>query len=466
MGINQQAELLVQRLIVWISQLLPIRPGVEPEGPGLDRERTRTRRSHVDGLGWGKPVGVKVLARAPEGPEGQEDFALGVQPCMRGGACLAPGSLIEIPDRPGAAFGGLEEGAIADGLQGAVALAIELFKAQGFAVTGAVADGQAAIPGQAGEFGEAVGILDISDEEMGADQADARNRAQALDFGERATGLTEEAAGVGLTGQGLIQGLVKEECLGPQGVVGQLFQPSRAARFGKDGGAGGEEAPVLEEGFDLELEAGLAQDGLFVGLGGAFEEDALVVGGLPDGFEFIEAQEAGQGEGVAPVVFMGILADEAIAAGIANDQLLDVGFEQLADPAGQIGFLEHEAFVGGGDGLDVVEELLGIGGETPPAALGALIVQLGQNAISGVGIQPEPCYRRSIRHREPWVMVDRFNNLADAGRIRICSFTESRKRSIQQVVRFSIYQQATRDGRSSSAVAEDVIRPACLSSGR
>ena len=443
MGINQQAELLVQRLIVWISQLLPIRPVVEPEGPGPDRERARTRRSHVDGLGWGKPVGVKVLAIAPEGPEGQEDFALGVQPCMRGGPGEAQRSLIEIPDRTGTAFGGLEEGAITDGFQGAVALAIELFKAQGFAVTGAVADGQAAIPGQAGEFGEAAGILDISDKEMGADQADTRNRAQALNFGERAAGLPQEAAGLGLAGQRLIQGLIKEQGLGPQGVVRQALQPEGAAGFAKDGGPGGEEPPVLKEGFEAEFEAGLAQDRMFVGLRGAFEEDALIVGGLPDGFEFIKAQEASQGEGVAPVVFMGILADEAIAAGIANDQLLDVGFEQLADPAGQIGFLEHEAFVGGGDGLDVVEELLGIGGETPPAALGALIVQLCQDAVFGVGIQAQPCYSSNIGHKEPWVMVNWVNNLADAGRIRICSFTESLNCSIQQVVRFSIYQQAT-----------------------
>ena len=33
---------------------------------------------------------------------------------------------------------------------------------------------------------------------------------------------------------------------------------------------------MLEEGFELELEAGLAQDGVFVAFGEAFEEDALV----------------------------------------------------------------------------------------------------------------------------------------------------------------------------------------------
>jgi hypothetical protein len=42
------------------------------------------------------------------------------------------------------------------------------------------------------------------------------------------------------------------------------------------------------------------------------------------------AQQAGQREGVAAVVLVGIVADAAIAAGITDDELLDVGLEQLA----------------------------------------------------------------------------------------------------------------------------------------
>ena len=200
---------------------------------------------------------------------------------------------------------------------------------------------------------------------------------------------------------------------------------------------------MLEEGFNLEFKAGLAENRLFVGLGGAFEEDALVVGGLPDGFEFMEAQEAGQREGVAAVVFVGIVADEAVAAGIANDELLDVGLEQLGDPTGEIGFFEHEVFDGGRDGLDIAEELLGISLETPVIDFVALIVELSQNAVFGVGIQSEPGYRCGGSHKKPFVVVNRFNNLADAWRIRICSFTESHNCSVHQVVRFSIYQQPT-----------------------
>ena len=41
----------------------------------------------------------------------------------------------------------------------------------------------------------------------------------------------------------------------------------------------------------------------------------------------------------------------------------------------------------------------------------------------------------------PFGVVNVFNNLADAWRIRICSFTESHYCSIHQVVRFSIYQE-------------------------
>ena len=200
---------------------------------------------------------------------------------------------------------------------------------------------------------------------------------------------------------------------------------------------------MLEEGFELELEAGLAQDRVFVGLGGALEEDALIVGGLPDGLVFAQTQETGQREGVPTVVLVGVVADETVAAGITNDDLLDVRLKELGDPAGEIGFFEHEPFNSGRDGLDIFEELQGISREAPVIDFVALIVELSQHAISGVGIQAEPCYRSVVSHNEPLVVINLFNSLADAWRIRICSFTESHNCSVQQVVRFSIYQQAT-----------------------
>ena len=123
---------------------------------------------------------------------------------MSGGAGLAQGSLIKVPEGTGAAFGGLKESPITDGLQDPIALTIQLFKAEGFVVTGTVTNAQAAVLGEAGEFGEAVRVLDIGDKEMGADQADAGSGAEALDLGEGAAGLTHEAAGLGLASERLI----------------------------------------------------------------------------------------------------------------------------------------------------------------------------------------------------------------------------------------------------------------------
>ena len=68
-GISQQAELLVQRLFVWISRLLPFRPVGQLKAEAPDRGNARTRRSDVNGLGAGKLVWVKVLALEPEGPD-------------------------------------------------------------------------------------------------------------------------------------------------------------------------------------------------------------------------------------------------------------------------------------------------------------------------------------------------------------------------------------------------------------
>src|ERR1019366_6920635 len=195
---------------------------------------------------------------------------------------------------------------------------------------------------------------------------------------------------------------------------------------------------MLEERFELELEAGLALDGVLVAFGDAFEEDALLLDGLPDGFECVEAQETGQGEGIALVMLVRVFTDEAVAAGITDDELLDMRLEELAEPAGEVGFFEHEPLVGGGDGLDIFDEELGLGGELPPFNFGAVIIELTEHAIFGVGIQTEPCYR-GIIHNKPWVVVNVFNNLADAWRIRICSFTERLYCSISKVVRFSNY---------------------------
>lgn len=163
---------------------------------------------------------------------------------------------------------------------------------------------------------------------------------------------------------------------------------------------------MLEEGFELKLEAGLTPDGIIVSLGGTFEEDAGVVGGLPDRFVFIEAQESGQGESIAPVMLVGMRADETIVAGIADDDLLDVRPQELGDPAGEIGFFKHEALVGGRDGLDVLNQSVGLGAEAPPLAFDALVIEMSQETILGVGIKPQPCDRGRVSHNEPFNVND------------------------------------------------------------
>ena len=75
-GISQQAELLVQRLFVWISRLLPIRPVVQLKAKHLTR--VRPHEAFTRQWGAGKLVWVKVLVIEPEGPKDEEDFALGV----------------------------------------------------------------------------------------------------------------------------------------------------------------------------------------------------------------------------------------------------------------------------------------------------------------------------------------------------------------------------------------------------
>ena len=176
-------------------------------------------------MGWvrEKLFGVKFPAGEPEGPQGEQDFALGVQPRMGGGTGVAQGKLIEVPDGTGAAFGGLEIGAIADGFQGADALAVELLIAERLVIAGALADAETTVAGEAGEFAEAFWILDIGDEEMSADETDAGNGTQALDFGELTAGLAHQAAELGLPGEGLVQQFVEDQGLRPQRIVGQLL---------------------------------------------------------------------------------------------------------------------------------------------------------------------------------------------------------------------------------------------------
>jgi len=60
-------------------------------------------------------------------------------------------------------------------------------------------------------------------------------------------------------------------------------------------------------------------------------------------------------------VLVGIVTDEAVAAGVTDDELLDVRLAELAEPAGEVGFFEQEPLVGGGDGLNLISAIEGVG---------------------------------------------------------------------------------------------------------
>ena len=108
---------------------------------------------------------------------------------MGGGTGVAEGSLIESPSGTGAAFGGLEISAIADGFQGADPLAVELFITEGFVIAGAVANGQTAVADQPGEFRGSVLGLEHRRQRDERRRGRRLERSGAADFGELAAGL-------------------------------------------------------------------------------------------------------------------------------------------------------------------------------------------------------------------------------------------------------------------------------------
>ena len=56
-GISQQAELVVQRLFVWISRLLPFRPVVEPKAKHLIERAPARGVQTLMGWGWENLLG-------------------------------------------------------------------------------------------------------------------------------------------------------------------------------------------------------------------------------------------------------------------------------------------------------------------------------------------------------------------------------------------------------------------------
>ena len=76
-----------------------IRPVVDSTRQAPDAGSPAQGVHTVNGLGlWENWFGSNSRAGEPEGPQGEQDFALGVQPRMGGGAGVAQGKLIEVPD--------------------------------------------------------------------------------------------------------------------------------------------------------------------------------------------------------------------------------------------------------------------------------------------------------------------------------------------------------------------------------
>ena len=66
-------------------------------------------------------------------------------------------------------------------------------------------------------------------------------------------------------------------------------------------------------------------------------------------------------------------------------ELLDMGFEELADPAGEVGLFEHGALVSGRDSLDMLRSGVGAGWRIACQEFSALIVEVaeGRSLLSG-----------------------------------------------------------------------------------
>jgi hypothetical protein len=46
-----------------------------------------------------------------------------------------------------------------------------------------------------------------------------------------------------------------------------------------------------------------------------------------------------------------------------------------------------------------------LGGKLPPVAFAALIIQVREDTVFGMGIQAEPCYSGSVTHKRPWLWL-------------------------------------------------------------
>jgi hypothetical protein len=121
-----------------------------------------------------------------------------------------------------------------------------------------------------------------------------------------------------------------------------------------------------------------------------FQFDTSVVVTVMDGPEKTAAEEGGELGGVDFVVFVAVGGDEVVSPWIADDELIDVGAEVSAKPAGEGAFLEGEVLDalegvedladggdGGGDGVPGLEAAMGLNGD-----FGGVAMHVGSDIIS------------------------------------------------------------------------------------
>jgi hypothetical protein len=156
-----------------------------------------------------------------------------------------------------------------------------------------------------------------------------------------------------------------------------------------------------KEGFAVELDdAPLAKTRFDVGFGftafvAAFQEFAdevaqdfaVAVGTDPDFLEMSEGKQGAKGSHVVFIALVGIGADEFIEARFANDELLDVGAQELGGPAGKRRGFQGETHTGASQKSDLGDKIFSGGGEADGFGVGSIGREGGEHGCGAVEVQ-------------------------------------------------------------------------------
>ena len=258
--------------------------------------------------------------------------------------------------------------------------------------------------------GKAIRGIEISQERQSADSADAGQLFPLFD----------DRLGAGEFGQ-LLAGAGDLEGMGVESEPEHLQLPGQGGEFlfgepgqtfvGISNDSGGDaEAEAAGGGANAADLAGMVLDAAVIEAGPLFQFDAAVIVAVVDGPEETTTQESGELGGVNFVVGVAVGGDQVIAAGIADDELIDVVLEMAVEPAGQGGFLDGEVLFaleaiedgadggnGGGQAVTGFDTAVGLNGN-----FGVVAMQVGSDIIGfhdgsfriGFGFCVGPLYPR------------------------------------------------------------------------